>query len=220
MWKDDLNSPETIKNLHLTSSSGMEATRHDLPLHLVTAMTQNDISEEELLQRTGQGDARAFDRLYDALAPRMFGLLRQMLPDEREAEEALQDGFAQLWEQARTFDPSRSEAFAWSVMIFRGRAIERMRMLGRRNRLVGAGTLEQTTLGSTDAATVDSCATPVLAAFHGLTKDQRDLIGSAFLKGLTHHVIADSTGVSLEAVKITVRNGMQRLHDLLKGGND
>lgn len=184
-------------------------------------MTSNDISEEELLQRTGQGDMRAFDRLYDALAPRMFGLLRQMLPDEREAEEVLQDGFAQLWEQARSFDSSRAQAFTWAVVIFRNRAIERMRMLGRRNRLVDAEVLSQTTLSAPDAATTaDSLAASVLAAYQGLTKDQREILGSAFLKGLTHHVIADSTGVPLEAVKAQVRAGVRRLHDLLKGGDD
>lgn len=200
----------------------METARLNLPRPPIgIAMTSNDISEEELLQRTGQGDMRAFDRLYDALAPRMFGLLRQMLPDEREAEEVLQDGFAQLWEQARNFDPSRAQAFTWAVVIFRNRAIERMRMLGRRNRLVDAEVLSQTTLSAPDAATTaDSRAASVLAAYHGLTKDQRDLIGSAFLRGLTHHVIADSTGAPLEAVKAQVRAGVRRLHDLLKGGDD
>ena len=99
-------------------------------------MAQPEYSEEELLQRAGRGDARAFDRLYDLLSPRLFGLLRQMLTDEREAEDMLQDGFVQLWSKASDFDPSLSKAFTWAVMIFRHKAIDRMRALGRRNRLV------------------------------------------------------------------------------------
>ena len=109
-------------------------------------MSQPELSEEDLLQRAGRGDARAFDQLYDRMAPRLFGLLRQMLHDEREAEDVLQDGFVLLWERAATFDSERSKAFTWAVMLFRHKAIDRMRMLGRRNRLVDSAVLEQTSL--------------------------------------------------------------------------
>lgn len=187
-------------------------------------MSQPQITDEDLLQRAGRGDARAFEQLYDRMAPRLFGLLRQMLHDEREAEDVLQDGFVLLWERASTFDPDRSKAFTWAVMLFRHKAIDRMRMLGRRNRLVDSAILEQTTLASSvHASTVDG----VLAAERGmvvrealneLPKEQRQLIEFAFLKGLTHHVISESLGIPLGTVKTNIRRGLLRLRDLLKGG--
>ena len=85
-------------------------------------MSQTELSEEDLLQRAGRGDSRAFDQLYDRMAPRLFGLLRQMLHDEREAEDILQDGFVLLWERASTFEAERSKAFTWAVMLFRHKA--------------------------------------------------------------------------------------------------
>jgi RNA polymerase sigma-70 factor (ECF subfamily) len=118
-------------------------------------MSQPELSEEDLLQRAGRGDVRAFEQLYDRLAPRLFGLLRQMLHDEREAADVLQDGFVLLWERAQTFDPERSRAFTWAVMLFRHKAIDRMRMLGRRNRLVDSAILQQTSLAASSQAGAD-----------------------------------------------------------------
>lgn len=187
-------------------------------------MSQSELSEEDLLQRAGRGDLRAFDQLYDRMAPRLFGLLRQMLHDEREAEDTLQDGFVLLWERAATFDSDRSKAFTWAMMLFRHKAIDRMRMLGRRNRLVDSATLEQTTLTASAQAGVDDevhsneRGVVVGEALNELPKDQRQLIEFAFLKGLTHHVIAESLGMPLGTVKSNIRRGLLRLRDLLKGG--
>ncbi len=187
-------------------------------------MSQPELSDEDLLQRAGRGDSRAFDQLYDRMAPRLFGLLRQMLHDEREAEDVLQDGFVLLWERASTFDAERSKAFTWAVMLFRHKAIDRMRMLGRRNRLVDSALLEQTTLGAPAHAGADEDVQArergvvVHEALSELPKEQRQLIEFAFLKGLTHHVIAESLGLPLGTVKTNIRRGLMRLRDLLKGG--
>lgn len=187
-------------------------------------MSQPETSEEDLLLRVGRGDTRAFDQFYDALSPRLYGLLRQMLHDEREAEDMLQEGFVQLWERAATYDPARGKAFGWAVTIFRHKAIDRMRMLGRRNRLVESAILEQAALaapgpaGADEGAQDHERATAVHTALKELPKDQRQLIETAFLKGLTHHVISDSLGIPLGTVKTNIRNGLLRLRDLLKGG--
>lgn len=187
-------------------------------------MSHTDVTDEELLQRAGRGDARAFDALYDRLAPRLFGLLRQMLHDEKDAEDVLQDGFVQLWEHASSYDPARSKAFTWTVMIFRNKAIDRMRALGRRTRLVEAASVEHATLsddvqrGADEDVVSQERATIVRQALQELPQEQRRLVELAFLKGLTHHVIAETLGMPLGTVKTNIRRGLMRLRDLLKGG--
>lgn len=178
-------------------------------------------SEENLLQRAGRGDARAFEQLYDLQAPRLFGLLRQMMHDEREAQDMLQDGFVQIWESASTYDPSRVRAFPWAVMLFRRKAIDRMQVLGRRTRMLDGGALDHATLaaqGADEQAELSERGSTVHAALNELPNEQRKLIEHAFLKGLTHHVIADSLGLPLSTVKTNIRRGLLRLRDLLKGG--
>jgi RNA polymerase sigma-70 factor (ECF subfamily) len=186
-------------------------------------MTQPELSEEELLQRVARRDSRAFDQLYEALAPRLFGLMRQMLHDEKEAEEMLQDGFVHVWEHASSYDVERCKAFTWAVMIFRHKAIDRMRALGRRNRRVDSETLQQVTFPA--SAPVEDDESPastrgklVHTALGELPKDERRLIECAFLKGLTHHILSESLGVPPETVKTSVRRGLMRLRDLLRKG--
>jgi RNA polymerase sigma-70 factor (ECF subfamily) len=99
-----------------------------------------------------------------------------------------------------------------------------MRMLGRRNRLVESAVLEQTILGASSQASTDDevqaneRGVVVREALNELPKEQRQLIEFAFLKGLTHHVIAESMGIPLGTVKTNIRRGLLRLRDLLKGG--
>jgi|UniRef100_UPI0037848820 RNA polymerase sigma-70 factor (ECF subfamily) len=188
-------------------------------------MSQSELNDEELLQRAGRRDMRAFEQLYDRLAPRLHGLLRQMLHDEREAEDVLQDSFVHLWDRAPAFAPARSKAFTWLVMIVRHKAIDRMRMLGRRNRLVESAALEHSAMGGDSPDSADAeletteRAAAVREAMRELPKDQRQLIEFAFLKGLTHHVIAESLNLPLGTVKTHIRRGLLRLRDLLKGGD-
>ncbi|WP_395716839.1 RNA polymerase sigma factor [Prosthecobacter sp.] len=188
-------------------------------------MPQTELSEEDLLLRVARKDTRAFDQLYDALAPRLYGLLRQMLHDEREAEEVMQDSFVHLWESAGGFDPERGRAFTWAVMLFRHKAIDRMRALGRRTRLVESAALEQAALSAQppsadEGVMADERRGVVRSALDELPKDQRQLIECAFLKGLTHHVISESLGLPLGTVKTNIRRGLLRLRELLKGGSD
>jgi RNA polymerase sigma-70 factor (ECF subfamily) len=188
-------------------------------------MTQHEPSEEDLLLRVARKDMRAFDQLYDALAPRLHGLLRQMLHDEQEAEEVLQDSFVHLWESAAGFDPKRVRAFPWAVGLFRHKAIDRMRMLGRRSRLVESAVLEQAFLpteppSADESLPADERRSVVRSALDELSKDQRQLIECAFLKGLTHHVISESLGLPLGTVKTNIRRGLLRLRDQMKGGSD
>lgn len=186
-------------------------------------MSPSEISDETLLQRAGSGDSRAFEQLYDRYAPRLLGLLRQMLTDEREAEDVLQEGFLYLWDHAHAYDPARSRAFTWSVMIFRHKAIDRMRALGRRARVIENATVEFATLETAEAGVDETIEMKdrqkqVHQALQALPGEQRKLIEFAFLKGLTHPAIAESLGLPLGTVKTNIRRGLLRLRDLMKGG--
>lgn len=186
-------------------------------------MTSSELSDETLLQRAGGGDTRAFEQLYDRLSPRLFGLLRQMFNDEREAEDVLQEGFLYLWDHAANYDMTRSKAFTWAVMIFRNKAIDRLRALGRQSRALEAAAVESATLEHThDAADVEleskDRSIQVRSALGTLPQEQRRLIEFAFIKGITHQAIAESLGLPLGTVKTNIRRGLLRLRDVLKGG--
>ena len=62
---------------------------------------------DELLRAVARGDDAAFARLYDLLAPRVFGLARRVLRDPAQAEEMAQEVLVEVWRTAARFDPER-----------------------------------------------------------------------------------------------------------------
>ena len=58
-----------------------------------------------------------------------------MMNDAKEAEDVLQEGFTYIWRKAATYDPIRSSPFAWAVMITRNKAIDRLRVRQRLEKL-------------------------------------------------------------------------------------
>ena len=86
---------------------------------------QTDIAE--LIAAVAAGDRIAFDRLYEATAPKLFGLILRMLRDRPLAEDVLQDVFVRIWTKAATFSPGAGDPLAWMASIARHRAIDQLR---------------------------------------------------------------------------------------------
>lgn len=180
--------------------------------------TPIEVTDEELLQKAGKGDLRSFEQFYDRAAGHIFALLCQMLRDERAAEEALRDGFASLWKQASGFDPEHHRALPWAVMHLRPQVIERMRVLGRRSRVVDSSVLDQTTpLMQAGDERLDSRGAELAAALKKLPADQRQLIEQGFSRGLNYHILAESLEIPSETAKTNIHRGMMRLLELTKG---
>ena len=95
-----------------------------------------DIPETTLLERVAAGDSRAFDQLYTRCSPMLYGLVCKILNDPKEAEDALQEGFLHVWHKAASYDSQRSSPTTWAYMIFRNKAIDRIRTRERLSRVM------------------------------------------------------------------------------------
>src|ERR1700747_3848510 len=89
----------------------------------------------DLVKLASNGDEAAFGILYSRLPPALYGMAFRMMNDAKEAEDVLQEGFSYIWRKAKTYDPSRSSANAWAVMIVRNKAIDKLRARQRGERL-------------------------------------------------------------------------------------
>lgn len=56
--------------------------------------------------------------------PQMWGILMRVLGSRAIAEDALQDAFMRIWQQAAQFEPIKGRTLSWMVAIARNRAIE------------------------------------------------------------------------------------------------
>src|SRR5262249_35285234 len=103
---------------------GPQPLRRFAPFVLRHAMAPSD---EKLLKQIAARDRAAFAAFYDRHAPRAFGLVRQLLGAGAEAEDVLQDVFAQVWNQAERYDAARSSPVSWLLLLARSRALDHLR---------------------------------------------------------------------------------------------
>lgn len=182
--------------------------------------THTTAADNALLQLVAVGDHAAFAEYYDRVSGPLYSLALKMLGNEQEAQDALQEGMEQLWRKAPTFDPTRSAAFTWSVMLFRSRLLDRLRRRATQTRI-----MDRVTAAQDDTAQDDSTALHTLTrredchivrkVISTLKEDQRQLLQHAFFTGLSHQDIADQTGRPVGTVKSIIRRALLQLRELL-----
>ena len=79
----------------------------------------------ELLQRVGRGDRGALARIYDLMAPRVFGVIYGVLGDRAQSEEVFQETFLEVWRSASRFDPGSDDGRSWVLAIAQRRGVDR-----------------------------------------------------------------------------------------------
>ena len=176
----------------------------------------------QLLQAVARGDEAALARLYDQYRVILFGLLVRILGSREEAEDVLQDVFIQVWRRAKDYDAERGKPFTWLVTLTRSRGIDRLRLMGARQRLSEASAKEPNeeiadALHDTIQAGQREIVQRALAT---LPEEQKEALLLAYYDGLTQSEIASQLGTPLGTVKTRMRSGMAKLRSLLAGQVD
>jgi len=71
-----------------------------------------DPTDEQLVDRTKAGDARAFDELVVRLSPRLYGLIYNMTSSHEDTNDLLQEVFAKAYRSIRGFQ-AKSSFYTW-----------------------------------------------------------------------------------------------------------
>lgn len=102
------------------------------PIHsLPTGLCEDTNGEAAaLLRRLAQTDAAALIDLHAIWSPILLGIACRMLGDRREAEDVVQDTFADIWHHAAEFNPHQSPPFVWAFAMLRGCCMKRLRTRG------------------------------------------------------------------------------------------
>ena len=88
--------------------------------------------KESILQRIAIGERSAVDECLDRYGSLVWSLAKRWLGNVPDAEDATQEIFVELWQQANKFDPSAAAEATFVAMIARRRLIDRMRKESRR----------------------------------------------------------------------------------------
>lgn len=177
-------------------------------------VAQRPTSNELLLARIAGADQAAFAQLYDALAPRLLGLIRRLLIDPAQSEEVAQEVFLEIWQTAARFDAGKGAATTWIMTMAHRRAIDRIRASqAGRDRDLKIGIRDLSTPYDNVAETVETTIEHerVQAAMNQLSELQRQAVCLAYYGGHSQSEVAEILSLPLGTVKTRLRDGMIRL---------
>lgn len=177
--------------------------------------------DAELIFKIAQGDEQAFSKLYDRFSAPLYSLIRRMTNDDAEAQDALSEGFVQIWRRAATYDSERSAAFTWAVMLVRNKTIDRLRVRLRVDKVRDLATERISPEDDIDSQSMHAPhlrerAKLVRSVVNALPEDQRIPLEMSFFDGLTHDKIAERLETPLGTVKARIRRGLQKLRSVWK----
>jgi RNA polymerase sigma-70 factor (ECF subfamily) len=163
-------------------------------------------------------DQAAMATLYDALAPRAFGIAYRILGDRGAAEDALQDAFLTVWRQAEQIDRARGKLVSYVLTIVHHRAVDiarRKQGIEARRASVDPADLHLLTDDASTAILSDVDATAIRSCLKRLSREQREAIEMAYFQGLTYPEIAVRLDTPLGTIKSRMRLGLARMRQEL-----
>lgn len=149
----------------------------------------------------------------------VWSLARRFLSTRVDAEDAVQEIFADIWKSSGRYDPSVASETTFIAMIARRRLIDRIRRkTSRPSEAAITEEIVQDTredeLGLSSSATSDD-ARIAAEALKRLSVDQQRVIRLSIVEGKSHDQISRATGMPLGTVKTHARRGMIKLRETL-----
>jgi RNA polymerase sigma-70 factor (ECF subfamily) len=168
----------------------------------------------DLLSQVAGGDMAAFETLYDAVVPRVAGLVQRVLRDPAQSDEVTQEVLVEVWRTAPRFDPSRGTAAAWILTIAHRRAVDRVRSaqaalerdarVAQRDYRVAYDDVSEQVERRLEAREVRAC-------LDSLSELQRESLQLAYYGGHSYPEVAQLLSVPLGTVKTRLRDGLLRM---------
>jgi RNA polymerase sigma-70 factor (ECF subfamily) len=172
-----------------------------------------------LLAACARRDRAAFERLYRASAPKLFGVALRILRREDWAEDVLQECYVRIWDHAPEYRAGLAAPMTWMTSIVRNRCLDwlrrpRLEVIDEEGDLLatapsdGPGPLAALQSGRETQA--------LKRCLEALDGKQRQAIALAYFDGLSHSELAAHLREPLGTVKTWVRRGLLRLKSCLE----
>lgn len=163
------------------------------------------------------GDEDAFRAVYRAVHPRLLGYVRTLVGDG-DAEDVTSEAWLQIARDLDSFTGDADRFRGWAARIARNRALDHIRMRGRRPAIGGDDT-ELTGWAAecdTAGAAMESLATgSTMALIAQLPQDQAEAVVLRVVVGLDAKTAAETLGKRPGAVRTAAHRGLKKLAELL-----
>lgn len=171
-----------------------------------------------LLRRiAGQRDRAAFDSLYSATSPQLYGVVLRILKRRDLAEDVMQEAYLKIWERAGDFDPALASPMTWMATIARNRAIDIVR------RKAPISTEEVDGIEDLPAAGNDAAAEAetqddlrrLQGCLERIEPERREMVVLAYRDGYSREELAERYNAPVNSIKTWLRRSLKQLKDCL-----
>jgi RNA polymerase sigma-70 factor (ECF subfamily) len=153
------------------------------------------------------GDETAFRTVYRAVHPRLLGYVRTLV-GEPDAEDVASEAWLQIARDLERFSGDADRFRGWAARIARNRALDHIRMRGRRPAIGGRACV--------CGEAIESLATDrTLSLIARLPQDQAEAVVLRVVVGLDAKTAAETLGKRAGAVRTAAHRGLKRLAELL-----
>lgn len=173
------------------------------------------LADEDLMQLVHEGQAQAFEILFDRHRDVAFSLAYRMCGRRAMAEDVVQEAFLSLWRSGARYDPARGSVRSWLLRVVHNRAIDVFRRSTLRD---GRDVHDETAaerLAADELVEVEVArredVRQVRGALAELPADQRRVIELAYFGGFSHSQIAEMLDLPAGTVKGRMRLGLSKL---------
>ncbi|MFE7398397.1 RNA polymerase sigma factor [Streptomyces sp. NPDC057557] len=164
------------------------------------------------------GDEEAFRTVYRAVQPRLLGYIRTLVGDP-DAEDVASESWLQIARDLDRFSGDADRFRGWAARIARNRALDHLRMRGRRPAIGGdeSELSEKPAESDTADEAMEALATGrTMSLIAQLPQDQAEAVVLRVVVGLDAKSAAQTLGKRPGAVRTAAHRGLKRLAELLR----
>jgi len=173
------------------------------------------LSDDDLVRMYRQGDAEAFDTLFDRHYGSVYGFARTMLREPAAAEEVLQETFLSVARTASRYTP-RGRFRSWLMRIVRNRCLNRIEARRRRRAALAVSGPDVADLPAREPAPVRRAQSHeqqalIRAAVADLPDRQREAIALYAFEQMSYREIAEVLQMPINTVKTLIHRARANL---------
>ena len=176
------------------------------------------MTEEELklvLEACQQGDRKAFGRIYDQYATKLYKFIYLRVGHKEVAEDILADSFVKIWVKIKQVNSSKAFS-SWIYQVAKNNIIDYYRV---RKSTIAIEEVEQTLEDAADPIAetdLNLDQKRILACLVNLPKDQQQVIRYKFFEDLSNSEIALIMNKSEGAIRVIQHRAITRLQEMLR----
>lgn len=176
----------------------------------------NSSSSSTVLARIASGEKAAVAECLDIYGGLVWSMARKWFRNQVDAEDATQDVFIALWQNAGRFDPNVASESVFVAMIARRRLIDRLRKLDPSHGISIESTETQPVAKvERNLAELADEAAKAASCLEHLSAEQKRILTLSIHEGASHNEISQALRMPLGTVKSFARRGLIQLRECM-----